>query len=71
MFGLGDIVSRAGSSRRLLVVDIEGAIVWVAWHVDGRPRETQIHRSALVLVQQAPNTRDDKRPDGRLKYNDP
>lgn len=71
MFGLGDIVSRAGSSRRLLVVDIEGSIVWVAWRVDGLPRETQIHGSALVLVQKAPDARDDQRPHGRLKRDQP
>jgi hypothetical protein len=56
MFGLGDIVAKAGVSKRMLVVDpdLTTGMVWCAWRGATRVFEARYHCSALVLLLRAP-----------------
>lgn len=54
MFGLGDIVAKAGSGRRMMVVDTGLGVVTCAWKLaSGRVEEKVYRASALVLIRSA------------------
>lgn len=55
MFRLGDIVALAGRSLAVMVVDVDGRWVTVAWRTSPtKIREREVHASALVLIEAAP-----------------
>ena len=52
MFGVGDIVARAGHGRLAMVVAIDGPVITVAWRLaSGEIREGLASASALVLIR--------------------
>ena len=54
MLGLGDIVARAGRSLRLMVVDVDGEWITVAFSISGDTTERRLHVTGLKLLVRAP-----------------
>lgn len=58
MFVLGDIVAMAGRALGVMVVDIDGPMITVAWRSGPRTVcERVVHASALIRLKAEPRRR--------------